>query len=169
MTNQVPLAERVQDSFRRLSVSAAELNSETDRFNASISVLESALKTLGLGISSWHEYYKENSADGLSYWIESLGYTKINGKWGLALSTRSGHEAMDEDKVDTWPISESPRHLRIKALKFIPQLLDQLNKDAVDFSKKVSEGTAEVDVLTEAIMGLSEQKPTATKSTARRG
>jgi len=158
---QVPLVERVQDSFRRLSVSAAELNSESDRLNASISALESALKKLGLGISSWYEYYKETSADGFGYWIESIGYTKMNSKWGLALSTRSGHEASDEDSVDTWPFNESPRHLRIKALRFIPQLLDQLNKDAVDFSKRVSDGTAEVDMFTEAIMGLTDVKPSA--------
>jgi hypothetical protein len=166
---QVPLVERVQDSFRRLSVSAAELNSESDRLNASISALESALKKLGLGISSWYQYNKETLGDGSGYWIESIGYTKMNSKWGLALSTRFGND-VDEDNVETWPFNESPRHLRIKALKFIPQLLDQLNKDAVDFSKSVSDGIAEVDMFTEAILCLTEVKPSAAtpKPPARR-
>jgi len=168
----VSLAASVQDSFRRLSVSAAELNSASDRLGASITALEGALKRLGLGISSWYSFVDETSRDGASYWSESIGYTKMAGKWGLAISTRSGREVMDEDNVEIWPFNESPRHLRLKALKFIPQLLDKLNKDAVDFVAKVVDGTSEIDLLTAAISSLDPapaKLPSSEKTLARKG
>jgi hypothetical protein len=150
-----------------LSATAAELNSETDRLNASILALEAALKKLGIGITSWYEYEKSFSADGLSYSMESIGYTKLNGKWMLALMTRDGHEAAEEDRYEIWPLIESPRHLRIKALKHIPELLDKLNKDASAFHAKVTCGTEEVDLLTSAISSLDPEPPAQMPSSLR--
>jgi hypothetical protein len=157
--NMDALSQRVQDSFLRLSTTAANLNSVSDKLNASISNLESALKKLGLGITSWVPFTSSTSQDGLSYWLEEIGYAKVNGRWGLAIRTRSGHEAIDEDTIEIWPYNEAPRHLRVRAVKKIPELIDKLNKDAAEIAGQVVDRTTEVDFLGSAITAVASEKP----------
>jgi hypothetical protein len=156
------LSKRVQDSFLRLSTTAHHLNSVSDKLNVSIAKLEPALKKLALGITSWVAFTNSTSQDGLSYKYEEIGYAKVNGRWGLAIKTRSGHEALDEDVVEIWPFNEAPRHLRVRAVRKIPELIDQLDKDAAEISGKVVEQIAEVDFLSSAILAVAE-KPEAKK------
>jgi len=149
------LSQRVQESFLRLSSTAANLNSVSDKLNGSISNLENALRKLGLGITSWVPFTSSTSPDGFRYWYEEIGYAKVNGKWGLAIKTRDGNEASDEDDIELWPFNEAPRHLRVRAVKKIPELIDKLNKDAADIAGKVEEQISEVDFLTAAISAVA--------------
>ena len=152
------LSQRVQESFLRLSTTAANLNSVSDKLNASISNLEAALRKLGLGITSWVPFTSSTSQDGLSYWFEEIGYAKVNGRWALAIRTRSGHEAAESDDIEIWPFNEAPRHLRVRAVKKIPELIDKLNKDAAEIAEQVVARANEVHFLGAAIMAVSEEK-----------
>jgi len=145
------LAERVQRTYKLLSAVATELNTSSDKLGASISALDSALRKINLGISSWVHFAESHSADNLQYSFEDIGYAKIGGKWGLAIRTVSGDERADFDHIDQWTFNESPRGLRVRAVKKVPELLDQLIQDASEMVKEVEEQIGTVDLLTAAI------------------
>ena len=156
------LSQRVQQSFLRLSSTAVNLNSVSDKLNTSVANLENGLKKLGLGITSWVSFAESHSPDG-SYWYEMVGYAKVNGKWGLAIKTGSGHQAADEDHVELWPFNESPRHLRVDAIKKIPDLIDRLDKDAAAIASEIVKQTEQVELLASAIGEVAAAKTEAKK------
>lgn len=126
MPFSAPNKERVQDAYRKLATIASALNSSSDSLGKSAADLESSLKSLGLGVSS-HVTIDQSEDAGYVDVVE-LWYTKLNGKWGLVLANKSGPP--DETTTELWSFNEAPRHLRAKAVSCIPDLLDQLFKDA---------------------------------------
>jgi len=151
------LSERVQQSFQRLSSTAANLNQVSDKLNASVAGLENSLRKLGLGIGGWVRISGSNNNDG-SYWYEDVGYAKVNGKWGFAIKSGSGHEAADFDKTEVWAFNDAPRDLRIAAIKKIPDLIEKLNAEAALMASNVAEKIEDVDLLASAIGELSSAK-----------
>ena len=72
------LAQKVQSSYLRLSKIAFDLNAVSDELGKSVAEIDLALKRLNLGVSVWVDIRRGTSDDGLSYWGEDLGYSKIN-------------------------------------------------------------------------------------------
>ena len=146
--------ERVQEAFRQLSVVAPTLNSASDNLGKSISKLEDRLKVLGLGVSSWVAFSSWESEDRFQYSLEEIGYTKIAGKWGFSIRTRSGHEGLGqgEDTVQQWSFNEAPREMRVRSVSSIPDLLEKLIKDATKMVKAVGESAEHVELLATALV-----------------
>jgi hypothetical protein len=138
----VPPSERISASlFRELADSSARLNSSSDELSKAIRPIDTALKKLNLGISAWYAYRGSEAPDpDGNYSYRRIGYAKVGGKWGLALSTNSGNAYDEHDNYEAWLFNDAPRSLRIEALDYIPDLLEQLvkesNKVAEDLQKK---------------------------------
>ena len=114
--------------------------------------MDSVLKRLNLGISSWVHFSGGRSPDDSAYYYEDVGYAKPGGRWGLAIRTVSGdYNDPDNDTVETWPFNEAPRLLRVRAILKVPELLDQLVEDATGIIKTVKERAETVDALATAI------------------
>lgn len=158
------LSERVNTSFRQLSVAATHLNAVSDALGKSISELDSALKRLNLGVSAWVAINAGNDLpeDGY-FWSEDIGYDKINNKWGIAIRTVSGNY-MDPDieHSERWLFNDAPRSLRVAAVEKIPDLIDKLNKEAEATAKKIKEKTDHARQLAAAINELAPES-TASK------
>ena len=161
MEKKDDLVQRLQDSYRQLPVVATSLNSESDRLNASAARLESLLKKHPIGVSSWVSFDDGNSSpNGNMYWSEEVGFAKINGKWGLAIRTLSGDVTdPDREECTAWPFSESPRRLRVKAVKKFPELLEQLIKDGTEMVKEVAAQVQAVDFLADALEAMVQPNP----------
>jgi hypothetical protein len=145
------LAERVQRTYALLSALASDLNASSDKLGASIAALDNALRRLNLGVSSWVHFSESHSEDNFHFHFEDIGYAKIGPKWGLAIRTVTGNERDDCDDVDEWPFNESPRALRVEAVKKVPELLDQLIQDANKMINEVEAQVERVDLLAAAI------------------
>ena len=91
------------------------------------------------------------TTDGLGYSSEEVGFTKLDGKWCLAIRTVRGDERADEDKVEIWPFTEAPRGLRVKAVKKFPDLLDRMVIDGHEMIAEVTEQVKELDFLAGAL------------------
>lgn len=131
----VPAA--VQASFQQLMAAANGLNTASDRLTKTISEIEAVLRPLNIGLHCWVKMGPGWSAlDGSSGYYQ-LGYAKVNGKWGIALSECD--DFRDED--ETWAFNDAPRHLRLKAIDFIPLLLDALTKKATEATQEITEKT----------------------------
>lgn len=151
------LVERVQESYRQLSVAATTLNSASDKLGASITALDVGLKKLNLGISAWVHFSEWHYEDGFRYQYDDIGYAKIGGKWGLAIRTIAGNEADGDQDSEQWPFNESPRGFRVRAVMKIPDLFETLIKEAGEIAKTVNQRSDEVDLLTEAINAIADQ------------
>ncbi|MEI9974946.1 MAG: hypothetical protein WDO73_24575 [Ignavibacteriota bacterium] len=153
MPEDIPVSERVKRSFSNLAAVSTVLNNASDRLSQNITALEGQLKNLSVGISSWVKFDDRVRVQSNYYDFDRLGYTKVNGKWGLVIETLTGEEAgYDSDGTqETWPFNEAPRAKRVKAVKSIPDLLDKLAKDAAKMVDEVDQQAAIVEEITKAI------------------
>jgi hypothetical protein len=146
-----PLPERVNTSLKQLAESASRLNETSDEFALTIVAIDTALKSLNLGTTAWYEYAKSSDNEG-GYSSRYVGYAKINGKWGLALSTVSGYINYSEDEVDQWSFNEAPRWMRIEAVDHIPDLLDELIKQTEKLTTDLQTKKAQASELAKTII-----------------
>lgn len=131
------LADRVESSFRKLSVVASDLNLVSDGLGKPVGELDLALKKLNLGLTVWVPTKHETDENG-NHWGEDLGYDKIEGKWGIALRRCSGnYDYPDDDQVEVWAFNDAPRALRLSAIGAIPELLETLSAEGERTAKRV--------------------------------
>jgi hypothetical protein len=145
-----PLSARVTAHYRQLSAAAADLNAVSDELGKSVQELDSALKKLNLGVSVWVTITGSED-ENQNYWNDDVGYTKIDGKWGIALRSVSGNLNWDQYKEEAWLFNDAPRSLRLTAIGKIPELLKQLSADAAEMTKQIKGRLAEVQEVASAV------------------
>ncbi len=153
---QVPLevlpADRVQSTYRQLSIAATSLNTASDNLGKAIAVFDAALKKLNLGVSAWvnvSQGYDENDGD---WWNRGIGYAKIGDTWGIALRTQNGSSnCPDRDTEERWLFNDGPRWMRVESIAKIPDLLEALLKQAEDTTSKIKTKTEELLALAAAM------------------
>jgi len=151
------LADRVQASYLQLSAVASDLNAISDELGKSVSEIDAALKKLNLGISVWVEI-RSWTGDDLDYYRENVGYAKVDGKWGIALTTVSGnHNNPDQDDVEQWLFNDGPRKLRLDAIEKLPEVLKNLSEEAIRTTDKIKARLAEAKEVAAAVKGAAEQ------------
>jgi hypothetical protein len=131
------LAERVQSSYLQLSAIASDLNSVSDQLGKSIAEIDDVLKKLNLGVSVWVTIVADEDVP--FYWTEDLGYSKIDGKWGISLRSVSGNYSEDSERVESWLFNDAPRALRLSAISKLPELLKKLSEEAAETTKKIKD------------------------------
>ena len=152
MTRPTPNSgtDRVVSSYKKLETAASHLNEASDSLAKSISRLDLILKKLGLGVSSWLEISSFTEEDS-TYVDRYIGYAKINGKWGLALSEIAGHRQHGTLREEEWLFNDAPRMLRIEAIPKIPDFIDNLTMAAVACLERLIEGKVVADGLADAL------------------
>lgn len=160
ITPHVPPVEKIQASYKQLSVAAATLNAASDELGEAVSVFDAALKRLNLGVSAWVTVSGNDEQDG-EWWARDVGYARIGDKWGIALKTATGNYAVPErDSVEKWLFNDAPRWMRIEAIGKIPDLLEALLKQTEDTTKKIKSKTEEALALATAMSkALEESQP----------
>ena len=144
-------SERVSSSYRQLSLAASHLNLVSDELGKSIAVLDAALKKLNLGISTWSRLDRWEGAFG-NYSSRYIGYAKVNNRWGIALRTVAGNNNQPEDAtVEEWLFNDAPRALRIEAVEKLPDLFENLIKEADVAIRKVKAQTLSARQLAAAL------------------
>ncbi len=146
------LSSKVQTSFLQLVTAAADLNAVSDELGKSVAELDAALKQLNLGVTVWVQVEGNTDASDDSYWSHNLGYAKIDGKWGIALSQVVGNwNDPDGADVESWLFNEAPRRFRLAAIGHIPELLQNLSQEANKMAEKVKGKLAEAKEVAGAV------------------
>ena len=146
------LTDRVTRFYKQLSVTAVDLNAASDELGKSITALDAALRKLNLGVSTWVRVVGHEGQHG-NFWVHKLGYAKVASRWGIALRTVQGNYGDPEGaEAEEWLFNDAPRALRIEAVDKIPDLLEQLIKEASSTSQKIKEKTVHAQELAMAIM-----------------
>ena len=123
----------VSESFQKLQSSASILNAVSDELGKAIAQIDDGLRKLNLGITTWVQL---RGGDGRHYgrddfWHEDVGYSKINGKWGISLRKLSGdYTDPDSEYQESWLFADAPRELRIQAIDQLPALFQKLSAEA---------------------------------------
>jgi hypothetical protein len=158
--------DNVVTSFKQLEAAADRLNTISDDLTAPINKLDLAFKDLNLGVPTWVEMEGDIDENGL-YWSREVGYAKVRGKWGIALRTRDGDASdPDSESIEKWPFSEGPRTLRLKAIDFLPDLIDAMVNEAKQTSEKIKGKIGRAAEIAEAVLAAKE--PTAPSKSRRK-
>jgi prefoldin subunit 5 len=151
-SNDEPRRVKLASSFKSLAQTASELNSATKQLSKTIQTLDDSLKNLNLGISSWLQFSVGGTEDGMVEECHELGYAKINGKWGLAIRYRSWLcQDPDRGECTEWLYADASRDLRLRAIDYIPDLIEKLNKDAQAITTKLNHKIEEAELLAKVI------------------
>ena len=76
----------------------------------------------------------------------------MNNRWGIALRTVAGNNNQPEDAtVEEWLFNDAPRALRIEAVEKLPDLFDNLIKEADVAIRKVKAQTLSARQLAAAL------------------
>ena len=130
----------IKAPFRELSKTAHQLNFVSDTLGKFVFEVESGLKTLNLGVSSWVTVAESPMNDDLVTYYEQLGYDKVGKNWCIALrSYRVAEWSDDYLDYEVWPFGDGPRPLRIKAIDHLPALLQKLNSEAAKLAKRMAD------------------------------
>jgi hypothetical protein len=158
-SKDLPLPERVSNSFKQLTLAAADLNSASNELGQAISAIDAALQKLNLGVPTWVTFSSNDSEDH-DFWHNDVGYAKVGTKWGIALRAVSGNYNWPDDaEVESWLFNEAPRRLRIEGIAKIPDLLEALIKVSEETTEKIRTKTTHAKQLAFAItQAASERK-----------
>ena len=154
-----PVSEMLSAPFKRLAESAAKLNKVSDQLTTQIEQIDAALKNLNLGVTAWVMIAENEDEDG--NWIEEeLGYARIGSRWGVALRTHSGTRGTDPNQPEETfsAFADAPRQLRMRAVRHIPKLIDQLSVEAEAMIEKLSPEVEEVSALARALQASGVKK-----------
>jgi len=148
---------RVKNAFPKLTEAAANINSASDELSKPIQEIESTLKALNLGVTVWHEMEGgRNQHDEIYWWSRDIGYTKVSGKWGIALRSASGDSGHpDDDSVDIWLFNDAPRHMRVLGTKHLADLIEAMVEAAHEMAKKIRTGSAEAEEIAATLRELA--------------
>jgi hypothetical protein len=146
--------EKIKQSAQKLPPAAAKLNSATDELGKAIANLDGVLKKFNLGIPTWVTFGEGPGMPDEHYWAEEIGYSKINGKWGIAIRTISGDLRFpDDERVEQWLFNDAPRLLRMHSVAKIPELLEAIAEAAAKMTAAISEKTEEVAMYAKEFKG----------------
>lgn len=145
------------DLFSSLSDSASTLNSYSDSCNKKLKDAQERLASLNIGLEFWLDRPISRSDqkgdiganDNSTEIIKRLGFSRLNGSWVLAVKTVrsvSGFYQGDMDcpytneYVDKDPdaLLDSPRELRLAALKSLPEFLYGYNNLVCELNSELS-------------------------------
>ena len=149
--------ERIAVAFRTLIGSAKSINEASGELAKPIASLEKALKRLNLGVACWTEI--NGYSDGYYYWRHDVGYCRVRGTWRLAIRTIEGREDdPGPDFSEEWPFGEAPRHLRVKAVSKLPELIEALVKATDATTDRLKKQVAPAQELATAVNELVKPK-----------
>ena len=135
---------QLKASFQKLALASQTLNTASGKFADSITTLDEAINKLNIGITAWVNVSSSSPTDSApnQYFEERVGYAKTNGRWGLSLCTVNVLDVPDglvDDVQGLWLYNDAPRELRLRALKHVPELIDNLASEALRTASSAQE------------------------------
>jgi hypothetical protein len=142
-----------------LSELSRKLNKKSDSLNRIISSVNEKLEKMNIGLEVWLEDSPLESSDpeyndrdeNMEFPIrdvELLGYCRIDGKWMLAVKSarmardrNNWGQEYDEVKSSTQlrPLLDTNRTIRTEAMRAIPELIEEIKKEALNALDSIEE------------------------------
>lgn len=138
------MSNNVSALLKQLSTVSQDLNEASNQLSEQIKSIEAALASQKLGVRAWVEMRRttesEKASDGRIYGltrVDSLGYDKYQGKWGLLVASWI-EEVGEPDDSDVSLLRDAPRELRMAAVDAFPKLIQQIADEASKLARDVA-------------------------------
>jgi len=141
-----------------LSAASAELASATSELNLPMEAVEQYLETLNIHIAAWVKVKGwDDQYD--NFWVRELGYDYVGDGWHIAIKEMSGNSNNPEDTVSRiWAFSKSPKKSRISAVDKLPELMQEIAKEAQKTARRLKEKAAEANAFASSLTTLKAKK-----------
>ncbi len=130
-------SEQISLAVEALRHHAAKLNEASAELANAVAPIDVVLKELNLGVKAWVSYDGVDDPIGVS-WEDFLGYAKVGGRWGLALS-----RVVDNEHSEEWLFNDAPRLMRVAAVRHIPTLLQKLGDTSRQTTEEILQSAAD--------------------------
>jgi hypothetical protein len=140
-------------ALKQLSSSAQSLNRVSDELSAYLKQIETSLASYRLGIHAWVDLSKKPIYEDGGAYIDTaigrLGYDKLKGKWALLVA--SWIEGAPDETHNVQLLRDAPREIRIEAVDKLPNLLEELSRQAAKTTDKAERSLATARDLAKAL------------------
>lgn len=151
MAKQSSTPASLADELVRARSLSAEMSTATDELNTALQSAEKAIATLKLGVTASVVMNPEEEGP----WTEALVFGKDKQVWRLLYET-----GLDGDNdVNSTPLVNASRAIRLKAVDHLPALLEALIARAAQEVEDVRAKTEAVNDLTSTIAASSDEIP----------
>lgn len=137
--------------LKQLSSASRTLSEASNKLTEQIKEIESSLASHNLGVMAWVELRRtrEEIDPNVPYVdrVDSLGYSKKHGKWGLYVSS----SIEEVEHYESWLLRDAPRDLRILAVDAIPKLLEAMVIKAKELATEVTSKTDRAKALANSL------------------
>lgn len=134
-----------------LSAASSEIAAASQELNVPVTAVENYLSSLNIHVPAWVKV-KGWSTDQGGFWLRELGYDYVDGGWHIAIRESDGDEDDPERQtVRTWSFNRSPRKSRISAIDKLPELIQDVAKEAVKTARRLREKAAEANAFTASL------------------
>ncbi|HEY1648095.1 MAG TPA: hypothetical protein VGF96_08945 [Terracidiphilus sp.] len=147
-------AFRLIPASKTLIAKAAELNAVTKSLAKTIEDIEEGLQRLNLGVSAWVPLSSSENGDS----TQSLGYAKLQGRWGLVVRNYQYDGGGDVVGYDDSFLLASPRETRVWAAGELQNLFLALANAADSLTIKIKTNLSSADVLAEVLSSVPDPK-----------
>lgn len=143
-------SERISAALEQLRPATQGVTNAADQLARSISTVERTLKTMNVAFEAWVTYREAGDDDNVDHW--DVGYSRVNGHWGICIQTVHGSARYPEDTdVKRWHFNEAPLYLRPQAVPKIPDVLEALVKTAPNVEKKILAASEQAARIAQAV------------------
>jgi len=141
----------VSSLLKQLSSASQTLSAASNKLTEQIKEIEVSLASYNLGVVTWVELRRtrEELDPSVAYVdrVDSLGYSKKHGKWGLYVSS----SIEEVEHYEWWLLRDAPRELRILAVDAIPKLLEAMVVKAKELATEVAGKTDRAKALAHSL------------------
>ena len=136
-----PLISQFQEA---LTVAAAEIAGASRELEAPIEEVERYLASLKIHVPAWVEVKCWETQH--EFWRRELGYDYVDQGWHIAVrETEGNHHDPEDTLARTWPFNKTPRKSRISAIDKLPELMQDIIKEAQKTARRLREKAAEAN------------------------
>ena len=143
-------SDRISDTLSQLRPAAQGVFNAADQLAKSISTIERTLKSMNVNFEAWATYRDADDDHTIDHW--DVGYSRVNGHWGICIKTVYG-SAYHPEEVDVtrWHFNEAPLYLRPQAVAKIPDVIEALVKTAPSVEKKILSAAEQAESIAQAV------------------
>lgn len=146
-----PLAVRTAAALAQLTPVAKDVTAAAEELAKPLNVVDNALKQLHVAFAAWVTY--KSAGEDEDFWRWDVGYSRIKGRWGIAVRTVRGNVHHPEDaEIEEWHFNESPLYLRHPAIAKLPELLEALAKTGATVARKLTNAAANATEIAETVV-----------------
>lgn len=152
MAQQDPSAsERIAAALELLKPVAKDVSQAAAELSKPIVAIESVLKGMNIAFEAWVTY--RSVGDRRPYYTEwDLGYSRVEGRWGICLREVEGDDQDPEGgRVQSWHFNESPLYMRQRAVDKLPDLIEALAKTGATVAHKLNAAAGRANAIAQPL------------------